>query len=297
MNRTFCFRPGDEPTRRSASLIVKTLLIAGVITPWSGPVHAAFKCTAEDGSVSFQQSPCQSPRQDAAQHAGPTVTPLVQLNTVLELEPATPLPVAQVPITEPAYAPQEATPEGLIPLAALHNDDLLAVSDALTAGAEINGVYPLAITAEGTALSVAMASNAVQVFEFLLRRGADVNKRAHDNQSPLERAAASGSVNLMEKLVRHGARVNASQGNRALYLAAQRGHVDAVAYLLAEGADPKVDLNLLWDKLTASLAADAAATAFADTNQEAMVESLKDITQLLLSHSEKVKNSLSATGD
>ena len=63
-----------------------------------------------------------------------------------------------------------------------------------------------------------------------------------ENQYRLLYAAASNDLPLMKSLHMKGWKVNSYDydGRSALGLAASNGHVEAIKYLLAHGADPKI---------------------------------------------------------
>ncbi len=80
----------------------------------------------------------------------------------------------------------------------------------------------------------------VDILNFLLESGLDMNARDKDGSSPLMWIVASdGDMELMEALVDHGADVNVQNfvGETALFVAAQRGLFDKVEYLLENGAN------------------------------------------------------------
>ncbi|KAL9059706.1 MAG: hypothetical protein Q9162_001007 [Coniocarpon cinnabarinum] len=77
------------------------------------------------------------------------------------------------------------------------------------------------------------------LFDFLLLRGSDVNKRSSASQTPLHLAAQMGSDKVVELLINHGARVDVrlNTGETALHIAAAHGHPKIVNFLLVNGAD------------------------------------------------------------
>ncbi|XP_045782017.1 poly [ADP-ribose] polymerase tankyrase [Maniola jurtina] len=77
-----------------------------------------------------------------------------------------------------------------------------------------------------------------QVMEILIRKGARVNEKNKDGQTPLHVATENAHLDAMDLLLRHGAKVNAcdGRGESALSLAARRDSAAACRLLLACGA-------------------------------------------------------------
>ncbi|CAH2100652.1 unnamed protein product [Euphydryas editha] len=77
-----------------------------------------------------------------------------------------------------------------------------------------------------------------QVMEILIRKGARVNEKNKDGQTPLHVATENAHLDAMDLLLRHGAKVNAcdARGESALSLAARRDSAAACRLLLACGA-------------------------------------------------------------
>ncbi|XP_050676368.1 poly [ADP-ribose] polymerase tankyrase [Leptidea sinapis] len=78
-----------------------------------------------------------------------------------------------------------------------------------------------------------------QVMEMLLRKGARVNEKNKEGQTPLHVATEHSHLDAMDLLLRHGAKVNAcdARGETALSLAARRDSGAACRLLLACGAE------------------------------------------------------------
>ncbi len=120
---------------------------------------------------------------------------------------------------------------------AARRGDLNGVRDAMTQGADLNaiekGVTPLALAANYGREDVA---------EFLIGKGADVNKAADYGQPPLLQISPSGSVSIVKLLLAAGAHINAidTMGRSALIRAAGMGQREIVQLLLAFGADPNL---------------------------------------------------------
>ncbi|XP_022819057.1 tankyrase isoform X1 [Spodoptera litura] len=82
-----------------------------------------------------------------------------------------------------------------------------------------------------------------QVMEMLIRKGARVNEKNKDGQTPLHVATEHAHLDAMDLLLRHGAKVNAcdGRGSSALAVAARRDSAAACRLLLACGADTTAD--------------------------------------------------------
>ncbi|GBP32657.1 Tankyrase [Eumeta japonica] len=80
-----------------------------------------------------------------------------------------------------------------------------------------------------------------QVMEMLIRKGARVNEKNKDGQTPLHVATEHSHIDAMDILLRHGAKVNAcdGRGDSALSVAARRDSAAACRLLLACGADAR----------------------------------------------------------
>lgn len=82
-----------------------------------------------------------------------------------------------------------------------------------------------------------------QVMEMLIRKGARVNEKNKEGQTPLHVATEHAHLDAMDLLLRHGAKVNAcdGRGSSALSVAARRDSAAACRLLLACGADTTPD--------------------------------------------------------
>lgn len=163
-------------------------------------------------------------------------------------------------------------PGGLTPLhSATRRDQLKAVKVLLAAGADQSirdegDNFPLYVAAQtgnfailkallaaansdinavggdevpGTALNVAAHNNQPLIVQYLLERGADVNKSATNGFQPITNAAGLGFNDVIDILLRAGADINAigNQGVTALQAAALKGRIATVKHLVEKGAN------------------------------------------------------------
>lgn len=91
-----------------------------------------------------------------------------------------------------------------------------------------------------TPLHLAAGYNNLEVVEFLLAAGADVNAQDKGGLIPLHNASSYGHVDVAALLIRHGTSVNAVDkwGYTPLHEAAQKGRTQLCSLLLAHGANP-----------------------------------------------------------
>ena len=118
--------------------------------------------------------------------------------------------------------------------------DLELLQANLKVGNDINAMVPAgALGAGGTPLHIAAMSNQVEVIEFLLGKGADVNIKAGDENgsTPLQWAAVFGKYEAVKALVETGkADVNARDNNNATAL-------DALPFDITFGTDPTIAVD------------------------------------------------------
>ncbi|KAM3178881.1 hypothetical protein ACTXT7_001711 [Hymenolepis weldensis] len=90
-----------------------------------------------------------------------------------------------------------------------------------------------------TPLHLAAGYNNLEVAEFLLAAGADVNAQDKGGLIPLHNASSYGHVDVAALLIRHGTSVNAVDkwGYTPLHEAAQKGRTQLCSLLLAHGAN------------------------------------------------------------
>lgn len=88
--------------------------------------------------------------------------------------------------------------------------------------------------------AMSLLGNCPEVIEWLLEHGAEIERRGHNNWTPLLAAVFSGSEEIVKMLLDYGADVNASTGIdddlTPLMAAATMGHEGIVNILLAHGA-------------------------------------------------------------
>jgi quinoprotein dehydrogenase-associated probable ABC transporter substrate-binding protein len=101
------------------------------------------------------------------------------------------------------------------------------VDQWLASGASIN-----------SELADAVVSNDVDRANYLIGKGAHVNRMDNLGTPPLETAARAGCIQMMQLLVSHGAKVDGldSDGQTAIMGAAMRNQAPAIKFLLAHGA-------------------------------------------------------------
>ncbi|XP_064089251.1 poly [ADP-ribose] polymerase tankyrase-like [Macrobrachium nipponense] len=91
-----------------------------------------------------------------------------------------------------------------------------------------------------TPLHLAAGYNNLEVAEYLLENGADVNAQDKGGLIPLHNASSYGHLDIAALLIRFQTAVNATDrwGFTPLHEAAQKGRTQLCALLLAHGADP-----------------------------------------------------------
>jgi ankyrin repeat protein len=130
-----------------------------------------------------------------------------------------------------------AQPDGTTAIhwAAYHRDTEAA--KALLA----RGANPSAVTSTGmTPLALACESGNADLVRLLLKARADPNQTLGNGETPLMMAARTGSVPILRMLLDAGAKIDEREklrGTTALMWAAAAANVDAVRFLVAQGAD------------------------------------------------------------
>ncbi|XP_041467272.1 putative ankyrin repeat protein RF_0381 [Lytechinus variegatus] len=95
-----------------------------------------------------------------------------------------------------------------------------------------------------TALHRAAKNGHTDVIEYLICKGAEVNKEDNYGFTALHRAANNGHIDVIKYLISEGAEFNKvdNDGLTALHHAANNGHIDVIKYLISGGAEVnKVD--------------------------------------------------------
>lgn len=129
---------------------------------------------------------------------------------------------------------EEVNDEGYTPLmeaAREGHEEMVAL--LLSQGADINAQTE---ETQETALTLACCGGFLDVADFLIKAGADIESGAN---TPLMEAAQEGHLDLVRHLINCGANVNAttSSGDTALMYACENGHTDVAELLLQAGAD------------------------------------------------------------
>lgn len=90
-----------------------------------------------------------------------------------------------------------------------------------------------------TALWAASTGGHLDIVEYLIARGANVNKPTLTQSTPLRGASFHGHIKVMDYLLSRGANVNTPNciGQSPLCIAAMRGQLDALQFLVNRGAD------------------------------------------------------------
>ena len=98
-----------------------------------------------------------------------------------------------------------------------------------------------------TPLGLACFFGQKETVDFLLKKGADVNKISNNPMklAPLHSAVAAQQIEIVKMLIEQGANVNAQQmkGVTALHSAAHNGLKDIVQFLLENGADTQIKME------------------------------------------------------
>ncbi len=145
--------------------------------------------------------------------------------------------------------PNAVTPEGLTPLwAAVFSRNESVLKQLLDRGAEVD--LPSG-PGQLTPLMHAAALGFMDGVRLLLHRGADVNSRSPDGQTPLGLAISRDSAESVEIMLSHGANVEQmiKRAWTPLTLAMRRGSTRVAHCLLAHGADVRHSADGGWSPL------------------------------------------------
>jgi len=128
--------------------------------------------------------------------------------------------------------------------------DLATVERLLAAGADPNG-WP----DSSSPLMFAAEAGHAAVVALLLAHGAEVERRDHNGERALLRAAQQGQAETLRLLLEAGAAPDSSDdpyGGSPLIEASRHGHVAAARLLLEAGADPRWQSDSGWTPLYAA---------------------------------------------
>jgi hypothetical protein len=119
---------------------------------------------------------------------------------------------------------------------AIKKGDIFKIQKLLDSGVSVNARGD---DNDWTPLMLAIEYDKVNVAEFLIHKGANVNLGRKKGWTPLIMASVSGDLDFVKFLIRAGADINLgeSDGQTPLKYASCQGHYDVVAYLIKCGAD------------------------------------------------------------
>lgn len=133
-----------------------------------------------------------------------------------------------------------------------HRQGMSALAVASSQG---NSVMALFLVASGadvnlqnnsgeTPLHFAVSANNLEIIQFLIENGADIQPQG--DSTPLLAAARRGYFEIVQFLVRNGADINRrdNNGNSALDLAYNRGHIQVISYLIDQNAVQFTDRSI-----------------------------------------------------
>ncbi len=147
------------------------------------------------------------------------------------------------------YQPQDGLPYSISPLgfAAQHDDmdmvELLVEDFGANVNLRFKHIY-------GTALCKAIPTKNLDLVEFLLKHGADVNQKVEDGLTPFLLSIRTDAVEITKKLVECGTFVDKyfDYSLQAMHLAAANRRSQCLAYMLRLQFSHKYDVNCYSDK-------------------------------------------------
>ena len=128
--------------------------------------------------------------------------------------------------------------EGAALVDAAQVGDIPIIDILLRSGADIQQVYHHLIDPLRAA-ACSRADNRDEVFDFLVQRGANVNRTNQIGTGGLENAALQGRCDIVEMYFRNGADIHVvdTWGKTLLMKAASKGHANVVEFLIQRGVD------------------------------------------------------------
>ena len=131
-----------------------------------------------------------------------------------------------------------------------------------------------------TALHISVKAHQDNWVGFLINKGANVEVRDRDGNTPIHDAALFGDVTAMNYLIGANARVNATnnRGETPLILAVQRRDAVLVRLLMDAGADPKISDSFAGKSALDYAKADSRSAAILKLLENAKPQNKKSVT-------------------